>query len=294
MRKRGKSEAKPNSENPRLGLRLFVENSPERSAQFREQLRELLRTGAEVPPAARVFLCHSHRDKRFVRRLSEDLEALGVSVWMDEWQLEVGDSLHRCIGEGLEKSDFVGIVLSPDSLSSAWCRDELDQALIREKRDGSKIVLPLLYRRVGLPPFLEGRLYLDFSSSYLTALARLAATLHRIPPRSVTAQLKGKKLRSVMDVKAIVDQLLPLSDRVRVLPQETYSAVGHILAGSGVQIGRDRFGLVTGQPPTQIVCLDEYFVDNPDARALSGKTLEDHIKCEQLDPADDEDPAADP
>lgn len=295
MKKRKKSKTKSKSKNTHLNIRLDIEDLSHEQAQFNEELlRELYHVGINDFSAPNIFLCYSHRDIEFVQGLSEQLDALGVFVWVAEWQLEVGDSLHRCIGEGIEKSDFVGIVLSPDSLSSAWCRDELDQALMREKRDGSKIVLPLLCRPVKLPPFLEGRLYLDFSDSYLSSLARLAGTLYRIPPRYVCAELIGEKLESVKDVKAIVDQLLPLSNRVRVLPQETYSAVRHLLAESGIDIDTKRFGLVTGQPLIQIVCLDTYFVNNPISQELSKKRLDGQNKSEQQDTSVGDDDAADP
>lgn len=86
-----------------------------------------------------IFLCHSHTDKVFVRQLAKDLEFLDVAVWFDEWELSVGDSLHGCIGAALNCAAFIGVVLSPDSIMSKWCRDELEQALSREKRTGAKI-----------------------------------------------------------------------------------------------------------------------------------------------------------
>ena len=51
--------------------------------------------------AAQFFLCHSHSDKPFVRRLARDLSELAVDVWLDEWELAPGDSLHGCIGDAI-------------------------------------------------------------------------------------------------------------------------------------------------------------------------------------------------
>lgn len=42
-----------------------------------------------------VFLCHSHRDHDFVLRLANDLVDNGVEVWLDVWEMTVGDSLSR-------------------------------------------------------------------------------------------------------------------------------------------------------------------------------------------------------
>jgi hypothetical protein len=49
-----------------------------------------------------LFLCHSSKDKKFVRQLAEELTELSVDVWLDEWELQPGDSLHECIGSALE------------------------------------------------------------------------------------------------------------------------------------------------------------------------------------------------
>ena len=81
---------------------------------------------AKIP---QLFLCHSSKDKEFVRRLASDLKELSVRVWLDEWELEPGDSLHDCIGSALQESAYVGVVLSPDSVASKWCNRELQTAL---------------------------------------------------------------------------------------------------------------------------------------------------------------------
>ncbi len=58
-----------------------------------------------------LFLSHSSRDKPFVRRLADDLTFCEVDVWFDEWELQAGESLHDRIGQALERSKFVGVVL---------------------------------------------------------------------------------------------------------------------------------------------------------------------------------------
>src|SRR5262249_4515492 len=124
--------------------------------------------------------------------------------WVDEWELKVGDSLHECIGRALEEAAYVGVILSPASVQSRWCRAELDQALTREKRIGRTVVLPLLYRRVPIPPFLEGRVYLSFSKSYYGALTQLVGFLHDVPLRVLSRELASKKPRSVREVAEII------------------------------------------------------------------------------------------
>jgi hypothetical protein len=48
-----------------------------------------------------VFLCHSSADKGYVRMVHDDLKNLGLSCWLDENKIKVGDSIVSKINEGL-------------------------------------------------------------------------------------------------------------------------------------------------------------------------------------------------
>jgi hypothetical protein len=126
-----------------------------------------------------LFLSHSSKDKKFVRKLAEDLTFCEVDVWLDQWELEFGDSLHDVIAAAVENSRFVGVVLSGSSSKSIWARDELKQALSREKRTRQSAVLPILVGRASLPPELEDKIHLNFRGDYDGALVRLAGTIHK-------------------------------------------------------------------------------------------------------------------
>ena len=53
------------------------------------------------PPAYDVFISHASEDKdTFVRPLAVALNALGVTVWYDEFSLRPGDSISRSIDKG--------------------------------------------------------------------------------------------------------------------------------------------------------------------------------------------------
>ncbi len=42
---------------------------------------------------ASIFISHSSEDKSFVRKLKNDLVQLGHNVWVDEGQIDIGDSI---------------------------------------------------------------------------------------------------------------------------------------------------------------------------------------------------------
>ena len=127
-----------------------------------------------------IFLSHTSADKFFVRQLKERLEAHGVKdVWLDEAEIQIGDSLTRKIEEGLKKTKYIGVVLSPRSIKSPWVERELEIAINREMSSGEVVILPLLYEKCELPSFLRGKMYADFTShaEYDESLAKLLRRL---------------------------------------------------------------------------------------------------------------------
>lgn len=110
-----------------------------------------------------IFLSHSHSDKPFARRLGNDLRKAGHAVWIDEAEINIGDSLIEKIREGLDDVDYVAAILSNASIASKWVTRELDIASNREIEENRVLVLPLLLENVALPGFLKGKFYGDFT-----------------------------------------------------------------------------------------------------------------------------------
>lgn len=79
-----------------------------------------------------IFISYSRKDSRFVDQLVMNLIRAKHHVWMDRWELNVGDSLTRKIEEALVDSSAILIVLSKNSVKSEWCRRELSASLVRE------------------------------------------------------------------------------------------------------------------------------------------------------------------
>jgi len=129
-----------------------------------------------------IFLSHTSDDKTFVRRLKNDLERHGVTkVWLDEAEIQIGDSLIKKIDEGLKMTKYIGVVLSPRSIKSKWVEKELDIAMNREIGSGEVVVLPLVMEECELPSFLEGKLYADFYSpeKYEDSLQKILRRLRK-------------------------------------------------------------------------------------------------------------------
>jgi sulfur relay (sulfurtransferase) DsrC/TusE family protein len=90
-----------------------------------------------------VFISHASEDKSDVALpLARHLQKLGLKVWLDEFELTLGDSLRRNIDHGLAQSKFGVVVLSPAFFSKEWPNKELDGLVAREGGK-DKVILPV-------------------------------------------------------------------------------------------------------------------------------------------------------
>lgn len=109
---------------------------------------------AERPPAGLVddgqvwdvFISHAGEDKADVARpLYEALTAHGVSVWFDEAELRIGDSLRRKIDQGLARSAFGVVICSAAFFAKGWPQYELDGIVTRTVA-GEQNLLPIWHK----------------------------------------------------------------------------------------------------------------------------------------------------
>ncbi len=126
-----------------------------------------------------IFLSHAHEDKPFVRRLARDLTSAGIRVWIDEAEMDVGDSLLERITASISEMDYLGVVISAHSSRSDWVTREVEIAMSEDVAGHRVKVLPLLLRGGAPPPVLAGKLVADFTSepAYQDSLGRVLRRL---------------------------------------------------------------------------------------------------------------------
>jgi hypothetical protein len=125
-----------------------------------------------------VFLSHSSRDKPFIRKLATDLTANGVTVWLDEQNIHVGDSIPERIAQGLAESDFFLIALSASSVESEWVKRELNNALVSEIARRKVTILPVRLDDAPVPDIIQDKKYANFANGYKEGLAELLAAIN--------------------------------------------------------------------------------------------------------------------
>lgn len=123
----------------------------------------------EPPRQFDVFISHASDDKEaVVRPLATALQAAGLRVWYDEFELKIGDSLRRKIDKGLANSRFGVVVLSRAFLTKGWTNYELD-GLVTRAVSGEQVLLPIWHN-------ITKQEVVAFSPSLADKLARNTAT----------------------------------------------------------------------------------------------------------------------
>jgi WD40 repeat protein len=92
-----------------------------------------------------VFISYSRRDGDFVKRLGASFKSCNKEVWVDYEDIAPSVDWWEEIKAGIEGSGTFVFVISPDSIASEVCRQEINAALENGKR-----FIPLLYRDINL------------------------------------------------------------------------------------------------------------------------------------------------
>ena len=92
-----------------------------------------------------VFLSYSRKDLAFVEQLAADLKGAGLDVWYDVSGLAGGDRWSWTIEDAIRNSQYVVVVLSPDSIKAEWVEKEFLFASSLKMK-----IVPLMYRDCSL------------------------------------------------------------------------------------------------------------------------------------------------
>ena len=112
-----------------------------------------------------IFISYTHNDKAFVDGLAHQLVRHHVNVWLDRWELNIGDSIVDKIQEAIDESSALLVILSKASVDSEWCKKEISGGLLKELEEKRVFVLPVLLEECEIPLFARGKLYADFRNS---------------------------------------------------------------------------------------------------------------------------------
>jgi hypothetical protein len=128
-------------------------------------------------PNVRAFLCHASEDKPAARDLAVALREFGAEVWLDKWEIRVGDSIVQKIDGALGTVSHLIVLLSNNSVGKPWVRKELSSALMRQLSQKAIKVLPVRLDDCTIPPILADIKYADARKGLESALVGLEPAL---------------------------------------------------------------------------------------------------------------------
>lgn len=126
-----------------------------------------------------AYLCYNKADRDWVKNLAEQLESETIdgstnsrhlSVFLDLWDIDSGESLIQKMNEGMKNSRHVVTVLSPEFMRAPWPTFEWTHIVCLDPMNAQRRLIPLLLRdvsrdgkeRIDLCAPFRGLKYLDF------------------------------------------------------------------------------------------------------------------------------------
>jgi hypothetical protein len=117
-----------------------------------------------------VFISYSHSDATLVNTLAAHLVKHNASVWIDTWELNVGDSIVNKVQDAIDGACALLVILSKASVQSEWCKKELSAGLMRELDEKRVVVLPVIVEDCTIPIFLREKMYADLRHDFDSGL----------------------------------------------------------------------------------------------------------------------------
>lgn len=119
-------------------------------------------------------------------RLAIQLVRRNVNVWLDRWELSVGDSLVERIQDAVDGASALLVILSKASVGSEWCKKELSAGLLRELEERRVVVLPVMLEDCVVPVFARGKMFADFRTDFDIGITALVESIAKVTNPSLS------------------------------------------------------------------------------------------------------------
>lgn len=126
-----------------------------------------------------VFISHRTVDADLAKRLAEEIQQAGYRVWLDEWEILVGDSVVERINAGLENAKYVVVCYSEAGVLSTWMNREWMSALSRQLEGHNLKLLPVRLSGGTPPAILSDIRYADLVRDWNRGIRELLQAMTR-------------------------------------------------------------------------------------------------------------------
>ena len=163
--------------------------------------------GAARTAKPNIFLSHSSRDKTAALQLADTLNFCAIDVWLDNWELEIGQSLTDEIAKAMEESRYIAILITENYNKTVWTKTEYKKALSREQKEQRTVMLPIVVGEAVMPEFLEDKIYIDLRDDYFSGITKIVGMIHGISQFRITRALSENKPQSVRNVWELLQSI---------------------------------------------------------------------------------------
>lgn len=143
----------------------------------RDPARVLVSDPVRGHEMASVFISHRGADQAVAERLAEALRGRGHQVWIDTWEIRVGDSVIEQIDMGLSDSRFLLLCCSDMPSTSPWMGREWMSALARQLEGAKVKVLPVRLTGGSLPTILADVKFADLATDWQSGMDEICRAL---------------------------------------------------------------------------------------------------------------------
>jgi len=136
--------------------------------------------------------------------LATTLNFCAIDVWLDDWELDVGQSLTDEIARAMDISRFIAILITENYNKTVWTKTEYKKALAREQKEQRTVMLPLIVGEAQIPDFLEDKIYVDLRTDYFSGITKLVGMVHGLTQFRVSQALRTQRPQNVRSVWSLL------------------------------------------------------------------------------------------
>lgn len=168
---------------------------------------EKVERGAKRTAKPDIFISHSSKDKAAATRLAKVLNFCSIDVWLDDWELEVGQSLNDEIARAMEYSRYIAILITENYNKTVWTKKEYKKALSREEKEQRTVMLPLIVGEANIPDFLEEKIYIDLRTHFYRGIVNLVGMVHELSRFRISEALTESEPENVREVWWLLESI---------------------------------------------------------------------------------------
>src|SRR4051812_14840792 len=122
---------------------------------------------------ANVFISHRKADDAEAERLADEVRRAGHDVWLDVWEIGIGDSIVSRMNEGLTGAAYLVLCYSSSGVLAPWIGSEWMSSLARQLSGHGIKILPVRLTGGDPPAILADIRYADLVADWSTGVREL-------------------------------------------------------------------------------------------------------------------------